>query len=201
MSADAVTTADDPGGALLGHRGEWTEEAYLELPREGTRVELVDGSLLVAPTTGPEHAAAVAAVRAALEAALPEALEVTGPVALRLAPGRILVPDLVVAARAEDDADEVRDAGDALVVLDVVGRANGVADRWFKPQLYAGSKIPYAVLLDHDAPFAVGSMLISGRYHEFAHAEAGGVLRLEEPFPLEIDLAALGAESAPEPAP
>ena len=196
----------DPGTGVLqpAHAGAWTEEAYLALSpadRVHRRVELLDGSLLVAPGTGERHAAAVAAVRAAVAAVLPPGLEVTGPVALRLGPGRILVPDLVVAAPAAEGSGEVRDSSVALVVIDVVGRANGVADRWFKPQLYAGCRIPYALLVDHDEPFAVGSMLIGGRFHEYAEAGPGGVLRLDEPFALELDLAALAAGAVPEDAP
>lgn len=183
---------DVEGGVPPAHEGPWTEEAYQALPRD-RRIELVDGSLLVAPSTGERHAAAVAAVRAAVEAALPEGLEVTGPVALRLCPGRILVPDLVVSARGAAPSSDsgVRDGSVALVVIDVVGSGNGVADRWFKPQLYAGSGIPYALLVDHDDPFAVATMLIGGRYHEYARAGEGEVLRLEEPFGLELELGML----------
>lgn len=189
-----MSTADVGPQHLFDHAGAWTEEAWLALPAD-RRIELVDGSLLVAPSTDEHHARAVAAVRAAVAAVLPDGLEVTGPVALRLAPGRILVPDLVVAARRPDDPEPggVRDSSVALVVIDVVGSGNGVADRWFKPQLYAGSRIPYALLIDRDEPFAVGSMLIGGRYHEYGEAGAGEVLRLEEPFVLELDLAALTA--------
>jgi hypothetical protein len=191
-----VSTMSDVPGSEPSHAGAWTEDAYLALETAGRRIELIDGSLLVGPTSDDRHARAVAAVRAAVRAALPEGLEVTGPVALRLAPGRILVPDLVVAAPADPDAGDVRDSSDALAVIDVVGAGNGVADRWFKPQLYAGSRIPYALLVDHDDPFAVGSMLIGGRYHEYAAAEGYGVLRLDEPFPLELDLATLTAPAA-----
>jgi hypothetical protein len=189
-----ATPEAGPTHPALAHEGAWTEDAYLALPGD-RRVELVDGSLLVGPTTDDAHGRAVAAVRAAVEAALPDGLEVDGPMALRLSPGRILVPDLVVAARPTPDTPRdqaaVRDSSVALLVIDVVGRGNGVADRWFKPQLYAGSRIPYALLVDHDAPFAVGNMLIGGRYHEYATAEGDGVLTLEEPFALELDLAAL----------
>lgn len=183
-------SAAEAGGphAVLSHVGTWTEEAYLDLPRD-RRIELIDGSLLVAPSADESHASAVDIIRGALTEALPEGLDVVGPIALRLAPGRILVPDLVVMRPAEEGADsEVRDSGDALIVVDVVGRGNGVADRWFRPQLYAAARIPYALLIDHDDPFAVANMLIGGRYHEYAQAVAGEVLRLEEPFPLVVEL-------------
>lgn len=197
----------------FAHEGAWTEDAYLALPAD-PRVELVDGSLLIGPTTDARRDGAVAAVRDAIEAALPAGLTVEGPLALRLSPGRILVPDLVVTARKdvpptadgdekEDDGEPdpdaaVRDSSVALLVIDVVGRGNGVADRWFKPQLYAGSRIPYALLVDHDAPFAVGNMLIGGRYHEYATADAGDVLHLDEPFPFDLDLSALAPQSEPD---
>ena len=36
-------------------------------------------------------------------------------------------------------------------------------------------------------------MIISGRYHEYATAGAGSVLRLDEPFRLQLDLGAITA--------
>jgi hypothetical protein len=141
---------------------------------------------------------------------------VRGPVALRLGPDCVLVPDLVVVAApvapAGEDAEEapaagtgdvedgesVLDAAAALMVLEVVGSEHGAADRSFKPQLYARSRIPYSVLVDHDVPFAVADMIIGGRYHEYARARGDERLLIEEPFRLELDLAAI---TAPEPEP
>jgi hypothetical protein len=40
-------------------------------------------------------------------------------------------------------------------------------------------------------------MIIGGRYHEYAHAGEGAVLRIEEPFALALDLAAIAADRAP----
>jgi hypothetical protein len=91
---------------------------------------------------------------------------------------------------AEDpvDADEVLDSSAALMVIEVVGREHGAVDRTFKPQLYAGCRIPYLMLIDHHGPFAIADMIISGRYHEYARAAGDEPLRLEEPFRLELDL-------------
>jgi hypothetical protein len=161
------------GTTVLDHDGPFTERDFLELtPRHG-HVELVEGTLLVGPMAGPEHVAAVAAVRAALEKALPDGLRVVGDVP----------PDLL-------------DCADVLMVVDVVDRTHGITQRSFKPQLYARSRIPYAVLVDSAARVGSASMLIGGRHHEFAQAGAGERLLLEEPFRVEIDLAALAAEAA-----
>jgi hypothetical protein len=196
----------------------------------------VEGTLLVGPMAGPEHGAAVAAVRAALEKALPDGLRVVGDLPLRLGHDCVLVPDLMVAraveepsakpgaepaaepATADDEPDDpdagapeeggeespaaadpapdLLDCADVLMVVDVVDRTHGITQRSFKPQLYARSRIPYAVLVDSAARAGSASMLIGGRHHEFARAGAGERLVLEEPFRVEIDLDALAGEAA-----
>ena len=186
---------------VFRHDGPWTEDAYLALRHDG-RVEVVDGTLLVGPGAGERRSRVIERVRAALADALPEGLRVVGPVPLRLGPDCVLVPDLVVTSASGDEKPEILEGGAALMVVEVVGSEHGAVDRTFKPQLYARSRIPYSLLIDHDGPFAVAHMIIGGRYHEYAYAGEGATLRLEEPFPLELDLAALtsGRASASEPA-
>jgi hypothetical protein len=99
-------------------------------------------------------------------------------------------------AVGEEPDDEILDAAAVLMVVEVVGSDHGATDRTFKPQLYARSRIPYSLLIDHDGPFALVNMIISGRYHEYARAGGDEVLLIEEPFRLELDLPAL---TAPEP--
>jgi hypothetical protein len=84
--------------------------------------------------------------------------------------------------------DEILDAGAALMVIEVVGYDHGAVDRSFKPQLYARSRIPYSLLIDHDDPFAVADMIIGGRYHEYARAGGDEKMLIEEPFRFELDL-------------
>jgi hypothetical protein len=208
--------------SVFDHEGPWTEAAYLALQHDG-RVEVVDGTLIVGPGAGPRRLRAIELVREAVAAALPDGLRVRGPVPLRLGPDCVLVPDLVVTAapvapgadgeeqagessdeagdtaeeageEAEDDA--ILDAAAALMVIEVVGCDHGAADRSFKPQLYARSRIPYSLLIDHDGPFAVADMIIGGRYHEYARAGGEERLLIEEPFRFELDLLAI---TAPEP--
>jgi hypothetical protein len=98
------------------------------------------------------------------------------------------------AEKAEDD--QILDAGAALMVIEVVGYDHGAVDRSFKPQLYARSRIPYSLLIDHDDPFAVADMIIGGRYHEYARAGGDEKMLIEEPFRFELDLAAVTAPAA-----
>lgn len=200
--ADAVAPApglpahdpESPDDPVLDHDGPWSEEDYRILTAKGIahgdgRAELIDGALVVGP--GPSEAVKqmIARARTALGTALPDGLQVVGPVALRMGADCLLVPDLVV-MRAEADAaaESVVDAGEVLMVVEVVGPEHGAVDRSFKPQIYARARLPYMVLLDHHTPFASASMVISGRYHEYARASGSDALELEEPFRLRLPL-------------
>lgn len=185
---------ESDGPAVLDREGPWTEDAWLALTRDALargdgRVELVDGALLVGPGPNAERTSTVERVREAIAARLPDGLRVVGPVALRLGPDCVLVPDLAVTrARPDADGPEVVDAADALMVVEVVGREHGAVDRVFKPQVFARGRIPYSVMVEHDDPAACAAMIIGGRYHDYATASGGEPLVLEEPFPLEIPL-------------
>jgi Uma2 family endonuclease len=178
--------------ALFDHDGPWTEESFLALAVDGDvpagRVELVDGSLLISPAPGERGSRLAARVQEAVAAALPDGLDLAGSVPLRVAPGRILVPDLVVATgRAADGT--VRDAGDVLLVIEVGSAGSGLVDRSIKPQLYAEAGIPYHVRVELEGPSAVAYLLIGGRYLEHVRVADGEPLRLDDPFPVVVELA------------
>lgn len=185
--------------AVFENDGPWTEDAYLALVADGDvpagRVELVDGSLLISPAAGERGSQLLARVREAVAAALPDGLDLAGSVPLRVAPGRVLVPDLVVATgRAGEGA--VRDAGEVLLVIELGSAGSGLVDRSIKPQLYAEAGIPYHVRVELEGPSAVAYLLIGGRYLEHVRVADGEPLRLEDPFPVVVDLAGPVAAAA-----
>ncbi len=189
--------------------GPWSEADYRALsspdvesriePRiekalgEG-RVELIDGTLVIGPGPTADAERAIARTRSALSEALPDGLCVVGPVPLRMGPDCVLVPDLVVMRAPSDDSDPepdaVVDGQEVLMVVEVVGAEHGAVDRTFKPLVYARARLPYLLLVDREAPFASASMVISGRYHEYARAAGADELELEEPFRLRLPLRA-----------
>jgi hypothetical protein len=111
-----------------------------------------------------------------------------------MGPDCVLVPDLVVMRAPSDDSepepDAVVDGQEVLMVVEVVGAEHGAVDRTFKPLVYARARLPYLLLVDREAPFASASMVISGRYHEYARAAGADELELEEPFRLRLPLRA-----------
>jgi hypothetical protein len=182
---------------VFEHEGPWTEDAFLGLAGNDGRVEVVDGTLLIGPDTGEHRAAVVSRLGEMVRAALPDGLSLLRSVPLRLSRDCILIPEFAITNSTvvpeSGNGRAVLDAADTLMVIEVVGSEHGAVDRTFKSQLYARSRIPYSLLIDHDAPFAVADMIISGRYHEYAGAGDRAVLRIEEPFRLQVDLSALTA--------
>jgi hypothetical protein len=190
-----VPAVDHP---VFDHEGPWTEDAYLALTDNDGRVEVVDGTLLIGPDTSGQRAVVASRLGELVRAALPDGLRLLRSTPLRLSRDCVLIPEFAVTNKAVlpepgHGPASVLDASDVLMVIEVVGQDHGAADRLLKPQLYARSRIPYSLLVDHDAPFASAEMIISGRYYEYASAGDGTVLRLDEPFPLQLDLAAVTA--------
>jgi Uma2 family endonuclease len=84
---------------MLRHAGPWTEADYLQLPDDGLRIELVDGSLLVNPLPHTAHQRLDSRLWRALDSAAPPGFERLEGVGVRVAEGRILIPDLSVVTK------------------------------------------------------------------------------------------------------
>jgi Uma2 family endonuclease len=182
---------------VFDHEGPWTEEDFLALP-EDKRIELLDGELLVSPYATRKHQRLSSWLWAALAAALPEGFEAFETVNVRVAPGRIFIPDLVVET-TPGSAALVADAAEVAMVVEIVSPGSVAADRAIKPQLYAAAGIPHylRVELGESGPSAVAYRLRRGRYVEVTRAEPGARLRLSRPFALDVDLAELAARTRP----
>lgn len=183
---------------LLDHVGPWTEQDYLALPEDRRRIELLDGGLLVSPAAGGRHQRLSFQLCYALGRAAPRSMEVLQEVNVRVGPGRILIPDLAVVTNPGLDLT-VWDSADVLMVVEIVSPGSVAADRAIKPPLYAAAGIEHylRIELGTPAPSAVACRLRRGHYAQAAAAQPGRPLRLDEPFPVELDLAALAAATHP----
>lgn len=183
---------------LLEHVGEWTEQDYLALPADRRRIELLDGSLLVSPSAGYRHQRLSSQLWHALEVAAPAGLEVLEAINVRLAPGRILIPDLAVVNTPGVDRT-VAEPADVALVVEITSPGNAVVDRAVKPQLYAQAGIPYylRIELGEAGPSAVSYRLQRDHYAEVARAGPPHPLVLTEPIAVTLDLAALATATRP----
>lgn len=180
---------------FAGHAGPWTEEEWLALPETMGRVELLDGALLVSPNPANPHQRLVRHLGHALDQAAPADLEVIEGINVRLARGRLLIPDIAVLAPPGLDATIV-DATAVRLVVEVTSPSNAWSDRLVKPDAYARAGIPHYLRIDFERwPDDLGASCCAlgptGIYTQTARADEGGRIVVDEPFHVELDLPAL----------
>lgn len=176
------------------HVGPWTEQDYLGLPADRQRIELLDGSLLVSPSAGFRHQRLSSQLWFALSASAPASLEVLEAINVRVAPGRILIPNLTV-VNTPGANRTLAEPADVVLVVEITSPGNAVIDRALKPRLYAQAGIPHYLRVDQDDGGAggVAYQLQCNSYREVARAAPGHPLVLLEPIPVTLDLTALAA--------
>jgi len=173
----------------LEHAGPWSEDDYFAIGETSSRIELLDGSLIVSPAPSGPHQQMARRLANALESGADEAgLSVVEAVNVRLRQGRIVIPDVVV---VPDDAHTVFEGSDVVLVAEVVSPGNAASDRVLKMQLYALAAIPWYLLVQDAPPELKLFRLASGHYVEHATAREGDVLALIQPFPVELPVAHL----------
>ena len=176
--------------AMLEHPEPWSEDEYFALGETANRIELVDGSLWVSPAPSKRHQHIAFLLAVGLyDAAERARLLVLQDVNLRLAGGRILQPDVVVADT--DDIGTTVEATEARLVVEVVSPGNAGTDRLLKPQLYAAAGIGWYLRVEqpHDSVELHLEKLVGGHYVPTAVAGPGEALVASEPFPFELELA------------
>lgn len=186
MSAEAISDT------LVGHPGPWTEQDYLSLPESRSRIELLDGALLVSPAPAGPHQRLARRISFRLEeAATPAGNEVLDAINVRIAPGQIFIPDIVVLRKAGLDKT-IYESDDVLMTVEVASPSRPGIDRVTKPAAYAKAGIPHYLLIESEDGAVVGrafALTPAGVYAESARSDANGVLELRQPFQLTLNLA------------
>lgn len=167
--------------AVFDHDGPWTEEEYLALGETQQRVELFDGSLHVTPAPTPRHQRISRKLGNIFEAAAePVGLELLEAVNVRLRPGRVPIPDLVLTEPV--DLDELMiDARDVRLVCEIISPSNAATDKVLKMHYYAAAGIEWYLLVEQETG-ALRLFRRRGRnYAEQSSVKRGETLELTEP--------------------
>jgi Uma2 family endonuclease len=171
------------------HLGPWSEDDYFALGETSSRIELLDGSLIVSPApSGPHQQLARRLANLLEEGAERVGLAVLEAVNVRLRPGQIVIPEVVI---AHDDSLTVFDASEIELAAEVVSPGNAAADRVMKMQLYALAGIRWYLLAQVEPIELRLYRLGGGHYVEHAVVGKGGTLRLTEPVRVDLDTARL----------
>ncbi|MFI8826861.1 Uma2 family endonuclease [Streptomyces sp. NPDC053431] len=187
-----MSVAHDP------HYGPWTIEQVLALEEDrGQRRELMGEALMMSPAPGARHQRASFRLTSLLDAAVQAAgvpAEVLEAVNVVL-PDGLFIPDIVVVEAEAAAEDPITfDSEAVLLVVEIVSPSSSGrrTDRLLKPPYYAEAGIQHLWRLELEpAPALVVSELRDGRYVERTVAEAGRETKIEAPFPLTLDPAAL----------
>jgi Uma2 family endonuclease len=175
---------------VFEHVVPWTEEEYFALGETADRVELFDGGLVVSPAPTIRHQDLSARLRdALLPAARTAGLAVYLAVNVRLRPGRVPIPDLVITEPVPPDTVIVE--ASLLRLVCEITSTNPANDRVLKMHYYAAAGIQWYLLVDPDPLVLRLYRLDAERYVEHATAKSGETLALTEPVNAVLDTAAL----------
>jgi Uma2 family endonuclease len=177
--------------AAFQHMLPWTEEEYLQLGETPDRVELFDWSLFVSPSATPEHQDVSACLSAVLRPAAKAAgLAAYQAINIRLRPGRIPIPDLVIVDKVDPRAAFI-DGAKVRLVCEIVSPNNGAVDRVLKMHYYAEAGIEWYLLVEPRPELVLQLFrLHDGGYSQHAHGQLGQPLVLTEPVEAVLDPAA-----------
>jgi Uma2 family endonuclease len=167
----------------------WTWADLQEIPDDGHRYEIVDGSLHVSPSPSRPHQIAAGRIRDLLLAAAPADVEVVETVEIEME-NNVFEPDVVVmpAAVAYTTGGPLK-PGQVLLAVEVVSPSSRRMDRMVKPSVLAEAGVPayWRVELDGPGtPAVVLHELAGGVYREVATVRAGESVLVDAPFPVEL---------------
>lgn len=188
-----MTTCDTlfMSGVKLDRPEPWTEAEYFALGETNQHIELIDGELRVNPGVSRPHQD----ISLNLATILKPVARASGlathlpPIDVRLAPGRVVQPDLFLDKAPR--LGSVTDSADVILVCEVTSPSNAAYDRGRKMQLYAEARIPWYLLVEPDMvdyeSVTLRLLRLDGdHYVEHAVAKDGETLVSDAPFPLEI---------------
>ena len=180
-------------GLRLDDDRVWTVDDLDDLPEDldWRRCEIVDGVLIVSPSALPLHERLVTRLAAGLLGAVPSGFDALGSVMIDLHPS-YRIPDVtVIADRVYSQETGLVAPADVLLAVEIESPSSITTDRITKPAQYAAAGIQHYWRIE-TAPLRMNAYRLAGDLYAPAGSwGADEIACLTEPFPVDIDLAAL----------
>ncbi|NES16040.1 MULTISPECIES: Uma2 family endonuclease [Micromonospora] len=167
----------------------WREQDLLDLPENGSRYELIDGSLHVTPPAGPDHHELADDIRMSLRLAAPAGWRVIRETGVRIPDGN-LIPDITVLKPDAPRGQLWTDPADVALVVEVESPNSRRHDRFTKPALYAEAGIPHYWRVERGdfGPVVYRYQLAKGvHYDPLGTIGPDDPVQLDEPWPMRLD--------------
>jgi Uma2 family endonuclease len=172
-----------------------TRDDLVDLPDDGHRYELIDGTLLVTPSPGHHHQRAVARLLRLLEDACPRDFEVViAPFAIVFSDDTELQPDLLVARRSDITPKDLRSA--PLLAVEILSRSTRSFDLHTKRARFEQEGTPSYWVIDPDEPSLTAWELHDGAYVEVARVAGNETFRATLPYAVDVTPRLLVADPA-----
>lgn len=150
------------------------------------RYEVIDGSIVVSPPPGFAHGDVLGDVFVQLRVGAPAGVAVVADYAFFYDEPSFLIPDFLVAPRADCREDGIHLA--PLLVVEVLSKSTRRRDVGTKWDIYAEAGVPSYWLVDPKEPALTVLTLTRGAYVETDRIIGGQMLHLEQPFPVDVTL-------------
>lgn len=156
------------------------------LPDDGHRYEIVDGALLVTPSPGYQHQAAITELLVLLHSAIgPELVVLAAPFDYVISPNTVLQPDLLVADRAAAGERGLED-GTPLLVVEILSPSTRLSDLGTKRLAYQAAGVPAYWVVDPEGPSLTVFSLEAGTYAETAKVTGEATYHADFPFAVDV---------------
>ncbi len=162
-----------------------TYDDLQNIPEDGHRYELLDGTLLVTPSPNFAHQNCVLSLAVLLRNAAPDGLTVViAPFDWLIGPWTSFEPDVLVARRA--DIGERNLSRPPLLAVEVLSPSTRRIDLVLKRDAYAAAGVPSYWIVDPDVPSVTALRLEDGVYVEEEAAAGEEPFISSSPFPVTV---------------
>ena len=163
-----------------------TRTDLADMPEDGHRYELIDGTLIVSPAPRTRHQQVVVELVTLLRPLVPEELQLlVAPYDVVLADDTVIQPDLLIARR--EDLTESDLPAPPVLAIEVLSPSTRGLDLLLKRERLQRAGCAHYWVIDPDQPaITAWSLDAAGRYGDPVRASGAEEFRAESPVPLTV---------------